>query len=51
MMARFVSIEGLILVKKIGFCEKTRIDIAVFEIKIGNALVVNMSELFANTAS
>ena len=47
----FVRIEGLVLVEEVVFREETRIDVAILEIEIRYALVVDVRQLFADPAS
>jgi len=47
----FVRIESLILVEEVILCEETRVDVAVLEIEIRDALVVDVRQLFANPTS
>lgn len=44
MMAWVVAIEGLILIKKIAFCDQTAVDVAILEIDGGLALVLDMGD-------
>ena len=50
-MSWLVCIESLILIEQVIFREEPRVDIAVPEIEIRDALVVDVRQLFANPTS
>lgn len=50
-MARRVGVESLVLVEEVVFRQEARVDVAAAQVDGGDALVVDVHELFAGRLS
>jgi hypothetical protein len=47
----FVCIKGLVLIEEVILCQEARVDVTVLEVEIRYALMMNVRQLFAYSAS